>query len=169
MGSILIFVDDLYEDLELWFPKIRMEEAGFKTIIAGPTEKGSHLGKHGYPCKVDLSYEMVKPMEMDALIIPGGYAPDRIRRSSKALSIVKEMHEKKKPIAFICHAGWVPISANILRGRNVTGFIAIKDDLVNAGAKYSDEPVVVDENLISSRTPKDLPQFCSAILKCLGK
>lgn len=169
MGSILIFVDELYEDLELWYPKIRVEEAGFKTVVAGPKGGQTHKGKHGYPCKADVCYEDVKTEEFLALIIPGGFSPDRIRRSERALAIVNEMHKEKKPIACICHGGWVAISAKILKGRKVTGVRAIKDDLENAGATYLDEAVVVDENLISSRTPKDLPEFSLAILKQLGK
>lgn len=169
MRSILIFVEDIYEDLELWYPKIRMNEAGFKTVIAGPEAGKTHLGKHGYPCKAEVSFDQVQIDSFIGLIIPGGYAPDKMRRSSKALEIVKQMNSAKKPIAFICHAGWVPISAKILKGKNVTGFSAIKDDLENAGAHYEDKAVVVDGHLISSRTPADLPQFCKAILEILEK
>ena len=169
MESILIFVDQNYEDLELWYPKIRMEEAGFKSVVAGPKAKETYQAKHGYPCIAEVSYEEVQSKDYEALIIPGGFSPDRIRRNLKALSIVKEIYEAKKPIAFICHGGWVPISAKILRDKNVTGTLAIRDDLENAGATFLDQPVVVDGNLISSRTPKDLPEFTKAILKQLGK
>lgn len=165
MKKILLFVDDIYEDLELWYPKIRMDEAGFKTLTAGPLEGKTYLGKHGYPCKSDLSFDQVQTGSFDGLIIPGGYAPDKIRRYPKALEIVREFDRTKKMIAFICHAGWVPISAKILKGRHVTAFSAIRDDLENAGAKFSDEPVVVDGHLITSRTPSDLPDFSRAILK----
>jgi len=168
MKKILIFVHDIYEDLELWYPKIRLEEAGFKTEVAGPEAGKIHKGKHGYPCKADLSFESIHPHSYIGLVIPGGYAPDKIRRSSKALEIVKQMDEEKKMIAFICHAGWVPISAKILKGKKVTGFSAIKDDLENAGAHYLDRSVVVDGNLITSRTPEDLPDFCKAMLQFLG-
>lgn len=168
MKTILIFVDDIYEDMELWYPKIRMEEAGYKTVVAGPDVGKTYLGKHGYPCKADLTYDQVGPTQFDALIIPGGYAPDKMRRHAKALEIVRHMDEKKKPIAFICHGGWVPISAKILKGKKVTGFMAIKDDLENAGAHYSDKAVVVDGHLISSRTPHDLPHFCKAILEMIA-
>lgn len=168
MRSILFFVHDIYEDLELWYPKIRLEEAGFKTIVAGPEKQATHLGKHGYPCKADISFDAADPQTFAGLVIPGGYAPDKMRRIPKALDIVKQMNEKKKLIAFICHAGWVPISAKILKGRHLTGFSAIKDDLENAGAIYADKPVVVDGNLVTSRTPADLPFFCKAILEVLG-
>jgi len=167
MRSVLILIDEIYEDLEVWYPKLRFEEAGFKTVVAGPEAGKTYSGKHGYPCKSDLSFDRVQTDSFSALIIPGGYAPDKIRRYPKALEIVRKMHEDNKPIAFICHAGWVPISAKILKGKQVTGFCAIKDDLENAGAHYTDKPVVVDGNLVSSRTPSDLPLFCKAILKLL--
>lgn len=167
MRTILVFVHDIYEDLELWYPKIRLEEAGFKTVVAGPEAGKTHNGKHGYPCKADLSFDSVKTDSFSGLVIPGGYAPDKIRRYPKALEIVRHLHESQKMIAFICHAGWVPISAKILKGKHVTGFSGIKDDLENAGAHFSDKPVVVDGNLITSRTPADLPQFCKAMLAFL--
>lgn len=167
MSQILILVHDIYEDLELWYPKIRLNEAGYKTVIAGPEAGKTYAGKHGYPCKSEISYDQVNTSNFSGLIIPGGFAPDKMRRVPKVLSIVQEMNAAKKPIAFICHAGWVPISAKILKGRHVTCVSAIKDDIENAGARYSDTSVVVDENLISSRTPDDLPEFCKAILKAL--
>lgn len=165
MKSVLFFLDEIYEDLELWYPKLRLEEAGFKTVIAAAEAGKVYKGKYGYPCKSDQSYDQIQTNSFAALIIPGGYAPDKIRRHSKALEIVKHMDQAKKVIAFICHAGWVPISAKILVGKHVTGFSAIKDDLENAGAIYSDKPVIVDGNLITSRKPEDLPLFCKAILE----
>lgn len=168
MRSILLFVDEIYEDLELWYPKLRLEEAGFKTLVAAHQAEKVYNGKHGYPCKADLSYENVQVKSFDGLVIPGGYAPDKIRRHKKALEIVQQMDREKKLIAFICHAGWVPISAKILKGKHITGFSAIQDDLENAGAHFSDKPVVVDGHLITSRTPADLPHFCKAILQFLS-
>lgn len=168
MRSILILVHEIYEDLELWYPKIRLEEAGFKTVIAGPEKEKVYLGKHGYPCKSDISIDQIEANEFAGLVIPGGFSPDKLRRIPKVLDTVQQMNTAKKPIAFICHAGWVPISAKILKNRSVTGVSAIKDDLENAGAYFSDKSVVVDENLISSRTPADLPDFCKALLKTLG-
>ena len=167
MRSILFFVHEIYEDLELWYPKIRLEEAGFKTIVAGPVKHETYLGKHGYPCKADVAFDAVDPKAFAGLVIPGGYAPDKIRRIPKALEIVQEINQAHKLIAFICHAGWVPISAKILKGRHLTGFSAIKDDLANAGAIYEDKPVVVDKNFVTSRTPADLPFFSKAILDVL--
>jgi protease I len=167
MKKVLLFVDDIYEDMELWYPKFRMEEAGYKPVVAGPEGGRTFVGKHGYPCKAEISYDQVESYQYAALIIPGGFAPDKMRRYAKVLEIVREMDAAKKPIAFICHAGWVPISAKILKGKKVTGFVAIKDDLENAGAHFSDKAVVIDGHLISSRTPADLPVFCQAILETL--
>ncbi len=165
--SVLFFVGPQYEDLELWYPKIRLEEEGARTFVAGVGEK-TYQGKKGYPLTVDGTVDDVRPEQYDGLVIPGGYAPDIMRRSEKLLAVTRAIHDAGKPVAFICHAGWVPISAGIVRGRKVTSVRAIKDDLVNAGATWSDEPVVVDRNLISSRTPADLPQFCRALIAALG-
>ena len=167
MKSILIFVQEFYEDLELWYPKIRLEESHFKTVIAGPEAKKNYMGKHGYPCKSDVSLESVHAKDFHGLLIPGGYAPDKLRRYPKVLSLTKELYEEKKMIAFICHGGWVPISAKILKGKKVTGTIAIKDDLENAGAIWKDEALVRDGNLISSRTPADLHLFAKAMVDFL--
>jgi protease I len=164
--KILILVEAVYEDLELWYPKIRLIEEGAQVIVAGP-EKKTYQGKNGYPCMADTAITEVNVGDFAALIIPGGFAPDKLRRYPRVLEIVRQFHDAKKPIAFICHAGWVPISAKILRGRKVTGVSAIKDDLENAGATYLDQSVVVDGNLITSRTPADLPDFCRAIIRAL--
>ena len=165
--TVLFFVGPQYEDLELWYPKIRLEEEGAKTVVAGLGEK-TYLGKKGYPITVDSVVDDLYPEVYDGLVIPGGYAPDHMRRSEKLLSITRVIAEAGKPVAFICHAAWVPISAGLLKGRKATCVRAIRDDLVNAGATYVDEPVVVDGNLISSRTPADLPVFCRAIIKALA-
>jgi protease I len=163
----LVLVEQAYEDLELWYPKIRLEEAGVEVVVAGP-QLTVFAGKHGYPCKPDRTFDQVRARDFDALVIPGGWAPDRLRRSSAVLDLVREFDRAEKPIAMICHAGWVPISARILRGRRVTGVSAIKDDLENAGATFLDQPVVVDGHLISSRTPADLPDFCRALIAALA-
>jgi protease I len=165
MKSILVLVHDVYEDLELWYPKIRFEEAGFRTVIAGPEKGESYLGKYGYPCTANIAFDAVNTQEFAGVVIPGGYAPDRLRRIPKVLEIIREMDAAGKLIGFICHGGWVPISAKIVKGRLLTGFSAIKDDLENAGAIFTDEPVVVDRNFVTSRTPSDLPFFCKAMLE----
>lgn len=163
---ILFFAAPYYEDLELWYPKLRLEEEGATTVVAGLGE-ATYQGKRGYPLTVDTSVAEVDAADFDALVIPGGWAPDIMRRSERLLDITRAFHEAGKPIAFICHAGWVPISAGIVRGRRGTSVGAIRDDLVNAGMQWEDSPVVVDGNLISSRTPADLGDFCKALIAAL--
>jgi protease I len=166
--TVLFFAGPLYEDLELWYPKIRLEEEGARTVVAGTGEK-TYQGKRGYPLTVDTDVDRIKAADFDGLVIPGGYAPDIMRRSQKLLQLTREIYQAGKPVAFICHAGWVPISAGIVRGKRGTSVGAIKDDLVNAGLIWEDSPVVVDGNLISSRTPADLPQFCKALIAALNE
>ena len=168
MPTILIFAAPYYEELELWYPKIRLEEEGFRTVVAGVGEK-TYLGKRGsYPVTVDANVEGLKADDFDGLIIPGGYAPDILRRHAKVLELTRQVFEAGKPVGFICHAGWVPISAGIVQGRRGTSVGAIRDDLVNAGMSWEDSPVVVDGNLISSRTPADLGHFMRAFLQSMG-
>jgi protease I len=164
--TILFFAGPLYEDLELWYPKIRLEEEGARTVVAGTGEK-SYQGKRGYPLTVDTSVDQIEADTFDGLVIPGGYAPDIMRRSPRLLQLTRQIYEAGKPVAFICHAGWVPISAGIVRGKRGTSVGAIRDDLVNAGMIWEDSPVVVDGNLISSRTPADLPEFMRALIGAL--
>ncbi|MGQ0570095.1 MAG: type 1 glutamine amidotransferase domain-containing protein [Armatimonadota bacterium] len=166
---VAVLAEEIYEDLELWYPVLRLREAGAEVKIIGPKAGEVYKSKHGYPARADLSMDDVNAADFDALVIPGGYAPDRMRRHAAMLNLVRAMHEAKKPIAFICHAGWVPISAGIVRGRTLTSVSAIKDDLVNAGAKWVDQEVVVDGNLISSRTPPDLPAFCRELVTMLSQ
>jgi protease I len=166
--TILFFAGPLYEDLELWYPKIRLEEEGARTVVAGTGEK-TYQGKRGYPLTVDTGVDQIRAEDFDGLVIPGGYAPDIMRRSQKLLQLTREIYQAGKPVAFICHAGWVPISAGIVKGKRGTSVGAIKDDLVNAGLLWEDSPVVVDGNLISSRTPADLGVFCRALIAALEK
>jgi len=165
---VLFFAGPLYEDLELWYPKIRLEEEGVKTVVAGIGEK-TYPGKRGYPVTVDTQVDQVDSTKFDGLVIPGGFAPDQLRRVEKVLQITREIYQAGKPVAFICHAGWVPISAKILRGKRATSVRAIKDDMENAGVIWEDSAVVVDGNLISSRTPADLPQFARALIDALER
>jgi protease I len=164
---VLFFAAPLYEDLELWYPKIRLEEEGAETVVAGLGEP-SYQGKRGYPISPDTTVDRVSARDFDALVIPGGYAPDILRRHQKVLDLTREIFQAGKPVAYICHAGWVPISAGIVRGKRGTSVGAIKDDLVNAGMIWEDSPVVVDGNMITSRTPADLGPFCRAIIGALG-
>ena len=163
---ILILADEMYEDLELWYPRIRLVEAGATVNVAG-VEKKTYNGKHGYPVDTDGKISGYNSKDFDCVVIPGGYAPDRLRRSRAVLNFVKKMFDDGKVVASICHAAWVPISAGIVKGKSMTCFSAIKDDLVNAGAKFVDQSVVVDGNMVSSRTPADLPDFCRAIISLL--
>jgi len=165
--SILSFVDDLYEDLELWYPKLRLEEAGYTTRLAGFDLK-FFRGKHGYPAAAEALISEVKSADFLGLLVPGGFMPDKLRREPKVLSLTREFFEQGKLVAFICHGGWIPISAKILTGKRAAGSAGIKDDLENAGAIWVDEPVVIDGNLISSRTPKDLAPFAVAMVNFLN-
>jgi protease I len=166
MKNLLTFVDDLYEDLELWYPKLRLEEAGYTTRMAA-LELRLFKGKHGYPAMADLLLSNAASRDFCGLLIPGGFMPDKLRREPQVLSLTREFHAQGKLVAFICHGGWIPISAGILKGRRATGSRGIKDDLENAGAIWVDDPVVVDGNLISSRTPKDLAAFAAAMVDYL--
>jgi len=164
---IAVLAEDQFEDLELWYPLIRMREAGADVDVVGMPGVEAYRGKHDYPARVDVAVDEVAADDFHAVIIPGGYAPDRMRRHEPLLDFVRGVFESGGVVAFICHAGWVPISAGIVDGKRVTSFSAIKDDLVNAGAEWVDEEVVRDGNLISSRTPADLPAFCRTIIASL--
>ena len=166
MKKVAVLVEDHYQVLEVWYPYLRLREEGIKTVFVG-TGKKEYKSKEGYPVGEELSIKKAKVDDFDAVIIPGGYAPDILRRYAEINSFVKDMHNKGKLVAAICHAGWVLVSAGVLKGKKVTGFSAIKDDLVNAGAQFLDKEVVVDGNLITSRNPYDLPVFCSEIIKKL--
>ena len=165
---VLMFVGDIYEDLELWYPKLRLIEAGCEVVVAGPQAGATYQGKHSYPCVADAAIAEVESADFEGVICPGGFMPDKLRRDPKVLSLVREIAERGKLMAAICHGGWIPISAGVYQGVRVTGSPGIKDDLVNAGAKWEDAEVVVDRHFVSSRKPDDLPAFCRASLEVLG-
>lgn len=165
--KLLLLIEELYEDLEAWYPKIRLEEEKNITVISAAPELKIYHGKKGLPFDPDLKIDKVNPENFDGILIPGGFAPDWLRRISKVLDMVRYFNNKKKLVAFICHAGWVPASAGILKGRQGTSFYAIKDDMVNAGMIWRNESVVIDKNLVSSRKPMDLGFYCNGILKVL--
>ena len=165
---IAVLAEELYQELELWYPLLRFRGLGAQVLVVGSGSAQTYRSKLGYPVEVDKSAQEVSADELDALVIPGGYAPDHMRRHPAMVRLVRDAVLKGKVVAAICHAGWMLASANVLKGRTVTGFFAIKDDLVHAGAKYVDAEVVVDGNLITSRQPEDLPAFCRAIIACLG-
>ena len=166
---ILMFVEDIYEDLELWYPKLRLTEENAEVVIAAPEAGKVYHGKNGYPCKSDVDLKEVKGEHFDGLVIPGGFAPDKLRRIPEILALTRHFAESGKLLAHICHAGWIPISAGVVKGYRCTSTPGIKDDLINAGADWVDEAVVVDRNMISSRKPDDLPLFCQSIISFLAR
>lgn len=164
----LMFVDDVYEDLELWYPKLRLIEAGAHVTVAGPEAEHKYAGKHSYPCRSDAAIRDMEAADFHGVVIPGGFMPDKLRRDPKVLSLVRDFASAGKLVAAVCHGGWIPISAGVYRGVRVTGSPGIKDDLVNAGAVWEDAAVVVDRHFVSSRKPDDLPEFCRGIFKVIG-
>lgn len=163
---VAILVEDLYQDQEVWYPYYRLKEAGAEVVVVG-TAKKEFKSKHGYPIAADAAIEGVSARQFDAVIVPGGYAPDLLRRFPAVIRFVQDMDRDGRLIAAICHAGWVLASAEVVRGKTLTCFSAIKDDLVHAGARYVDQEVVRDGYLITSRTPNDLPAFMRALIEAL--
>ena len=166
--KIFILVETIYNDLEFWYPYYRLKEAGAEVIVVGPMGGMVYTGKAGLTVKADAGMADVSAAECDGLIIPGGYAPDHMRRHPQMVQLVRNCVETGKVVAAICHAGWMLASADILQGRTVTAFFAIKDDLIHAGANFVDREVVVDGNIITSRTPDDLPAFMRSIIEKLA-
>jgi protease I len=167
--QLLAFVDDIYEDLELWYPKLRLLEAGISVTVAGPKAQQTYAGKHGYPCRSDAAIADMNAADFDGVLLPGGFMPDKLRRDPKVLDLIREIAGAGKLTAAICHGGWMAISAGVYRGVRVTGSPGIKDDLVNSGALWEDAEVVVDRQFVSSRKPDDLPAFCRAMLDVLAR
>lgn len=165
--KIAIFIEQQYEDLEFWYPYLRMKEENAEVVVIGP-KVDTYKGKHGLEVKSDQSIIGVKTDEFNGLIIPGGYSPDHMRRSPEMIEFVKDMNKSNKWIAAICHGPWMLASAKIIKGKNVTSFFSIKDDIENAGAIWCDGEVVQDGNIITSRNPHDLPAFCKAIIHSLS-
>jgi protease I len=165
--KILILCGPDYEDMELHYPRYRLMEEGAEVVVAGIGEQ-TYKGKKGYPIMVDAQVSELSARDFDAVVVPGGYAPDHMRRSEELLSLVREIHDQGKTVAAICHAPWVTISAGIMKGRRVTSVPAIKDDVINAGAEWVDQPVVIDGNLVTSRRPDDLPAFLPALIDAIA-
>jgi len=166
--KIGILVEFNYEDLELWYPLFRLREAGYETITIGPEEGKTYNSKHGYPCKADFGIEQITNQDLAGLIVPGGWCPDYLRRDKRFVDLVNNMMSSNKVVATICHGAWMLCSARCIKGRHLTCFVAVKDDVENAGGLYEDSAVVVDGNLVTSRVPGDLPEFCKAILSRLN-
>jgi protease I len=167
--KVINLVHEAFEDLELWYPVLRLQEEEVTVHLVGETRGAVYKGKHGVPAVADFAFAEVRAADYDGLLVPGGWAPDRLRRFPECLELVRAMDQAGKPIGQICHAGWVLASAGILKGRRVTSVPAIRDDLANAGAQWLDEAVVVDGNLVSSRRPPDLPQYARAFLQLLAR
>jgi protease I len=165
---IAILVDNIYQEMEVWYPLYRFREAGAQVVTVGAQAGETYTSKLGYPVKCEKSYEEVAAADFDGVIVPGGFAPDFIRRYPKANQLVRDLDGQGKLVAAICHGLWVPCSAGILRGRRTTCFFAIKDDVINAGGLYEDSEVVVDRNLVTSRRPDDLPAFCREAIKVVA-
>ncbi len=165
--KIIALIYDEFEDLELWYPVLRLREEGATVDIVGPEKGKKYIGKYGVPAEADFSFDDIDVSEYDAVLVPGGWAPDKLRRFKEVLDIVKYMDEKEKPIGQICHAGWVLISANILKGKKVTSTPGIKDDMENAGATWIDTPSIIDGHIVSSRRPPDLPDYMKDFIKVL--
>jgi protease I len=164
---VAILAEKQYEDLELWYPYYRLREAGADVFVVGSGSAETYESKHGYPVTVDAEADTVTASQFDAVVIPGGYSPDHMRRHPGMVKLVREAHEQGKVVAAICHAGWMLASADILRGKTATSFRSIKDDMVNAGANWVDREVVRDGTLVTSRSPADLPAFMRTIIAAL--
>ena len=165
----VILVDTQFNDHEFWYPYFRLKEAGAEVTVVASAAGKTYEGKYGTPAKADKTPAEISVADYAGIIIPGGYAPDHMRRDQNMVSLVRAFDQQGKIVAAICHAGWMLVSAGILKGRTVTSFFAIKDDLVNAGATWRDNEVVTDRNMITSRTPDDLPAFMRTIIAaCRG-
>jgi protease I len=166
---VAVLAENSYQELELWYPLLRLREAGAEVLVVGTGSADTYTSKLGYPVQVDVAADQVSATSLDAIVVPGGYAPDLMRRYPAMVSLVREAFEQGKIVAAICHAGWMLVSAGILSGKEATCFFSIKDDVINAGANYVDAEVVRDGNLITSRVPADLPAFCRTIIAALGE
>ena len=166
---VALLVEDRYQVLELWYPFIRLREAGAEVVVIGPEKGHVYKSGHGYEITADMSARDVKIEEYDAVVVPGGYAPDLMRRNPAMVALVRKSFDAGNIVAAICHAGWMLASAGIARGKHLTSFYSIKDDMINAGATWVDEPVVRDGQIITSRKPEDLPFFCREIIAALSE
>ena len=163
----VIFIEEQFNDHEFLYPYYRLLEAGVEIVLASPLKGKEYKGKYGITAISSLDSKSLDADMFDLLIIPGGFAPDFMRRDKFMVDFVSEMDKKKKIIASICHGGWMLVSGKVLNKRKATSFFGIKDDMINAGAIWVDEEVVKDNNLITSRTPADLPTFMRTIIESL--
>ncbi len=165
--KVVVLVEDIYQDQEVWYPYFRLKEEGAQVLVAGTGKKKIYKSKHGYEIEATHDASQIKASEVDGIFVPGGYAPDILRRYDFVNKLVADVFKRGKLVASICHGPWVLCSAGILKGKKVTCFFAIKDDVINAGANYVDAEVVVDGNLVTSRCPDDIPAFLRESLKIL--
>ncbi|HET6372968.1 MAG TPA: type 1 glutamine amidotransferase domain-containing protein [Candidatus Polarisedimenticolia bacterium] len=165
-GKVAVLVEDDYQDQEVWVPLYRLREEGYQTVVLGP-KAARYTSKYGYPIVAEAAAGDQDADELSGVVIPGGWAPDRLRQDEGVLRLVRHLFEKRKVVAAICHGGWVLASAGVARGRKLTCYQAIRDDMRNAGAEYVDQEVVRDGRLITSRKPDDLPAFCREIIRAL--
>ena len=168
MKRVLALISEDFEDLEVWYPVLRLREADVEVVFAAE-KPGLYHGKYGVPCEVETSFNDVDAKDFDGLLVPGGWAPDKLRRFPKVLDLVREMNLEGKAIGEICHAGWVLASAGILKGRRVTSTPGIKDDMRNAGAEWVDDACVIDGNSVSGRRQPDMPEYAVAFLDVLNR
>ena len=167
--TVVVLLGPEFEDLEFWVPVMRLQEEGATVIIAGPRAGETLKGKNGVPARAEVSFEEVNPSKVDAIVIPGGWAPDKLRRYESVKHLVRALYEAHKIVAMICHAGLVGISAGIVSGHEATGSEGIKDDLINAGATWKDEPAFCSDNLVWGRVVADIPAFCRELVKALAE
>ncbi len=165
---IAVFVEQEFEDLEYWVPVMRLQEEGAEVVTVGTGSSNTYRGKHGLTAEPDVTADQVNASEFDGVVIPGGWCPDKLRRYDSVLNFVREMYNSQKIVAAICHGGWVPASAGIIRGCRATGSLGIKDDLVNAGAQWEDESAFRDGNLVWGRVVADIPNFCRELVNALA-
>ena len=165
---VLAFVGDIYEDLELWYPKLRLIEEGAQVVVAGEEANRVYSGKNGYPCTSDAAINDMHESQFDAILLPGGFMPDRLRRLDSVKKLIRDFADSSKCVAAICHGGWLAISAGVYRDVKTTGSLGIKDDLENAGAIWVDAPVVIDRHFVTSRKPDDLPWFAKAMVDVIA-
>jgi protease I len=165
---IAVFVAPMYEDLEFWYPYYRLKEEGAEVLSVGP-DTTVYNGKHGMPAKPDKVINDIRATDFDAVVIPGGYSPDYMRRTPAMIEFIKEMDQQDKPIAAICHGPWILASADVIRDKQVTSFYSIRDDIINAGGRWEDSEVVKSDNIVTSRQPKDLPAFCKTLIEMVSQ
>ena len=166
--KIALLLDREYQELEVWYPYYRLKEEGAKVTLVAPKAGEAYPSKLGYPCVSDAAAGAVRGGDFHAVVIPGGWAPDFMRRDEGMIRFVQQAAAAKVVLAAICHGGWMLCCTDALKGKRATSFVAIKHDIINAGANWVDEECVVDGKLITSRKPDDLPAFCQAIIAALG-